>query len=161
MSRRAAYVVFAPSKYPGLVHRRLDSRFGHCWIYVPLEAAPDGHGVPTICFEGSRGLIGGDVKHVPPRAFAHDLVAKGATAVVEVDVGEDAPLSGARPARYRPMVAFTCVTVVKAVLGYGGPLVMTPLQLFRHLVRRRAARTIACADPRVRRGLAPAPALAG
>lgn len=123
---KIAVVAFADAERPRWL-RFLAKGFRHCFALV--------------CISG-RWVVINPMSHWTDVAVLTES-ADGATADEMVRTLEDRGLAAvacaiAEPSRRAgPPAPFTCVEVVKRILGIREPLVLTPRQLFRFLVENR------------------------
>ena len=114
-----AYVVFSPRA--GLWWLRLlRPGFRHCFVLLH-------DGVGLVAIEPLVSRISVSALEVPfgAEAFVRSLEVQGMTVV-------PARIAGESPDKWRFGI-FTCVEVVKRVLGLRAPLAFTPWRLYRYL----------------------------
>jgi hypothetical protein len=117
-----AWVAFCGRQGKGLC-RLLAPSFRHCFVLLN----DGGHWI-TVDPLSHRTVV--TVQPIDPAADLPALYRRHGYLVVS------APL--ATPTRAAPWAPLTCVETVKRVLGLRAPMVWTPLQLYRRLVRLAA-----------------------
>jgi hypothetical protein len=99
----------------------LKGGFRHCFAYQQTENGW------VLCDPLGCGLL----LRAAPALSAHSLLtsmaALGASMVAVAQQPDRAPMSSMRPA--------TCVEICKRLVGRNAPFVLTPHQLFRHLLK--------------------------
>lgn len=126
-----AYIVFQGKSDRGFWHFFTKPAWRHCWVMVPAYWPEPGLMATTVTMkiEPLKWGIDTEVWWEPPEVIAQAFLDAGATAVVAFPV-ENPPSEG-----YVFRGLFTCVVVVKAVLGINNWRLWTPWQLFRYLLR--------------------------
>lgn len=128
--RFTAYVVFM-----GAEHRRfwrLFTRRGwrHVFIVLPAyRSASLGGEVISQVINPILHCVEADVFFNHPAKLAQEALKEGATAVIKIRIDRTFKRD------YVPRGLFTCVTVVKAILGIAAWYVWTPEHLARYLLR--------------------------
>ncbi|MDG4574803.1 MAG: hypothetical protein P9C36_05865 [Defluviicoccus sp.] len=114
--------------------KALRAGFRHCFVVVFQGDTA------IVCDPLSNQMLLGSVRPATPAVVADWYCERGFT-VVATEIRE-APRRGAR---LRPL---TCVEIVKRVLGIRAPFVLTPWQLYRHLLALAPKRTQETLDTR-------------
>lgn len=117
---RRALVVFTQQTDHAWLRRVLPNGFRHCAVYVQ-------DGVRWIAIEALAGYT--ELASVSDSDMASSLRASGFT-VIETILRRDAKAS-----RMQCPAIYSCVEMVKRVLGLRKPLIVTPSQLHRHLMK--------------------------
>lgn len=133
MRCRRCYVLFRKSYLRAWWSRFTVPGLEHCSVIEEMDFANDGL-ASVDCFiytDYCYGLLvhqihWGDAREMIAKALSSCEIT--AVAVIEVEKSHQWG--------YIPFGLFTCVTIVKAVLGLRGWKIQTPQSLFRHLERR-------------------------
>jgi len=121
------HVVFASSNYSHWVFRFLDPNFQHCYIIGESYG-----GQYWRVINGRRSHLQVDVEPKSLYPTIKDYCEEGSTVVtVQADININRSLQFFN--------IFTCVDVVKAVLGINSFFIWTPKQLYRRLKNGRYA----------------------
>ena len=126
-----AYVVFQQRQGRGFWHAFTAPAWRHCWVMIPAYWPEPGLMATcvTMKVEPLKWGIDTEVWWEHPEIVAQAFLDAGATAVVAFPV-KAPPTEGFV---FRGL--FSCVVIVKAVLGVKNWRVWTPWQLFRYLLR--------------------------
>lgn len=129
--RFTAFVVFKGSENRRFW--RIFTRRGWRHVYVIIPAYYPEPGLTAVAYSQVLNFwtdhVRADVVFMHPRAIAETELREGATAVITLPV--DQKFSG----RYLPRGLFTCVSMVKALIGCNAWFVWTPEQLARWMLR--------------------------
>lgn len=135
-----AYVIFESRRVAGWWDIFTRPGWRHVWVILPapwpapgLLATEFTMKVEPLCW-GIDVAVFWDEPGVVAQAFADDC----ATAVLAVDVR----LPPGKIGEYIPRGVFSCVTIVKAVLGLRAWRIFTPWSLYRYLLAHRGARLV-------------------
>lgn len=137
--RFPAYVVFQSARERSPWSLWTSRAFAHCWVFRPIWFPEQGLAADefTLKIEFPQGMIDVavgwcDADRTIEQFLAEDVVVD----ILRVRVDADDKIG------YMPKGLLTCVSGVKAFLGVRAWWILTPRQLYEHLIRRHAARSM-------------------
>lgn len=129
------FVLFRNTRLPAWWTRFTIQGFEHCAIIEEVKSPEEGLAQRGYCVytDACYGLLVNQIYwEDAAKVVSEALVAHEITVVAIVDVEKN------HQRMYIPFGLWTCVTVVKAILGVRSWKVQTPQSLFRHLEKRGA-----------------------
>lgn len=128
------YVVFQGAKEARFWDSWTDKGFRHCWAFHPVDFPAPGLMADQYCLkvEVAAKRIDTNCWWAPPDNVIEHFLKAGVTDIlrVRVDIGGNS--------RYIPRGLLTCVSATKSLLGLRAWWVLSPLQLYAHLIRHGA-----------------------
>lgn len=122
------YVIFRRAHWPGWWGKFTKPEFQHCSIVEMVDYPP-----LSIHTETCFGVTRQEVRWRSPRNAMAKLLADGSISRIA-----DIKVEKFHRRRYIPFGMFTCVTIVKSILGVHDWRIQTPEQLLKYLEREGA-----------------------